>query len=298
MKLNRLILKDHRLFNRYLALAPHELAAYSFANIYIWRSLYDIGWVVIENSLCVFFRDQTGCFMYLGPLAKEKRPQVVKQAFAVMDSINKNKDISRIENIEEGDLEYYRALGYLGREKYPDYLCLKDDLALLRGNKFKSQRASCNYFIKHYDFDWRKLKLADKDSCLSLFNSWAALRKTQSSDDLYRGMLEDNRKVIKEALDNYKQLGLEGIVVRSDKKIKAFSFGYRLNSDTFCILYEITDLSVKGLAQFIFRRFCRELEDYKYINIMDDSGLENLRQVKLSYKPRRLIPAYIVTGDA
>jgi len=298
MKLNKLTLKDHKLFNKYLALAPHELAAFSFANIYIWRCLYDIGWVVIEDSLCVFFRDKIGCFMYLGPLAREKRPQVIKESFAIMDSINKNKDICRIENIEQEDLEYYRALGYLCHEKYPDYLCLKRDLAQLRGNKFKSQRASYNFFIKHYNFDWAKLKLADKDGCLSLFNSWAASRKTQSSDDLYCGMLEDNRRVIKEAVANYKPLGLEGIVVRIDKKIKAFSFGYGLNNNTFCVLYEITDLAIKGLAQFIFRQFCQELKDYKYINIMDDSGLENLRKVKLSYKPLRLIPAYIVTRDA
>ncbi|MDD5477314.1 MAG: phosphatidylglycerol lysyltransferase domain-containing protein [Candidatus Omnitrophica bacterium] len=298
MKLNKLTLKNHKLFSQYLALEPHELAAYSFANIYIWRSLYDIGWAVIENSLCVFFRDQIGCFMYLGPLAKEKRPRAIKESFAIMDSINKNKDISRIENIEERNLEYYRALGYLCHEKYPDYLCLKNDLAFLRGNKFKSQRASYNFFIKHYHFEWAKLKLMDRDDCLSLFNSWAELRKTQSCDDLYCGMLEDNRKVIKEAFANYKPLGLEGICVRIDKKIKAFSFGYRLNNETFCVLYEITDLSIKGLAQFIFRQFCRELKDYKYINIMDDSGLENLRKTKLSYKPKCLIPAYIVTGDA
>ena len=194
--------------------------------------------------------------------------------------------------------DYYRGLGYLCHEKYPDYLCSRDDLSLFTGNKFKSQRASYNYFIKHYDFEWGKLRLTDKDDCLSLFNSWAASRETQSSGGLYRGMLEDNRKVIKEAFANYKQLGLEGVVVRIDKKIQAFSFGCRLNSSTFCILYEITDLSVKGLAQFIFRRFCQGLKDYKYINIMDDSGLENLRRAKLSYKPVRLIPAYIVTRDA
>jgi uncharacterized protein len=67
--------------------------------------------------------------------------------------------------------------------------------------------------------------------------------------------------------------------------------------NTFCILYEITDLGIKGLAQFIFRRFSQELKGYKYINIMDDSGLENLRKTKLAYKPTRLIPAYIVSRD-
>lgn len=298
MKLNKLTLKDKRLFNKYLALTFHQLAAYSFANIYIWQALYDIKWTIIENSLCIFFQDKIGCFMYLPLQAKEKRPQVIKQVFTIMDNINENKDISRIENIEQEDLDYYRALGYLCHEKYPDYLCLRSDLTQLKGNKFKSQRASCNYFIKHYDFTCRKLRLTNKADCLSLFNIWAKARKRQSSDDLYCGMLEDNYKVIKEALANYKELGLEGIVVRVGKKIKAFSFGYKLNNDTFCILYEITDLSIKGLAQFIFRQFCQELKDYKYINIMDDSGLENLRKVKLSYKPARLVPAYIITKDA
>ena len=299
MKLNKLALKDKKLISRYLAFSTNELAAFSFANIYIWRSLFDIRWALIgKASLCIFFSDQIGCFMYLPPLEKERHPEAIKQAFVFMDSINKNKDISRIENIPQQDMEYYRALGYLGHSKYPDYLCLRSDLALLRGNKFKSQRASFNYFIKHYDFDLEKLVLKDKAACLNVFSNWLQERKGQSNDAVYCGMLEDSRKVIKEAFVNYKKLGLEGVIVKVDRQIKGFSFGYRLSKDIFCILYEITDLSIKGLAQFIFRKFCEELKGYKYINIMDDSGLENLRKVKLSYKPERLIPAYIVTRDA
>ncbi|MDP2927260.1 MAG: phosphatidylglycerol lysyltransferase domain-containing protein [Candidatus Omnitrophota bacterium] len=297
MKLNKLSLKDRKLFNRYLTFSSHELAAFSFANIYIWRTLYAIDWVVIQKSLCIFFRDQVGCFMYLPPLAVAPQSGIIRQAFVIMDKINKNKDISRIENIQQEDLDYYRSLGYLVREKYPDYLCLRSDLALLRGNKFKSQRAAYNYFIKHYDYDSHRFGLAEEADCLNLFDSWIKERKAQCNDDVYCGMLEDNRKVIKDALVNYKQLNLEGIVVRVNKEIKAFSFGYQLNSNIFCILYEITDLAIKGLAQFIFRQFSQELKDYKYINIMDDSGLENLRKTKLAYKPARLIPAYIVTRD-
>jgi hypothetical protein len=168
----------------------------------------------------------------------------------------------------------------------------------LKGNKFKSQRSAYNYFIKHNNFECDKLKLIYHIECLALFDAWAKGRKGQSQDALYCGMIEDNYKVIKTALINYEQLGLKGLVVRANKKIIAFSFGYKLNKDTFCILYEITDLTIKGLSQFIFRQFCQDLKNYKYINIMDDSGLENLRRVKLSYKPNRLKPAYIVTKDA
>ncbi len=295
MKLNKLSLKDQKLFNRFLGFAPAELAAFSFANIYIWRSLYTIEWFLCGKSLCVFFRDALGSFMYLPPLAKDPDPQAASRAFAQMGRINKNKELSRIENIPLKETEYYRSLGYCVREKFPDYLCLRSDLALLKGNKFKSQRAAYNYFTKHYVGAAAALGPADREDCLVLFDFWARQRKAHCLDPVYCGMLEDNRKVLREALDNYKKLGLRGITVRINRELKAFSFGYPLNKNTFCILYEITDLGVKGLAQFIFRRFSQELKDYRYINIMDDSGLENLRKTKLSYKPARLVPAYIAT---
>jgi hypothetical protein len=297
MKLNRLSLRDQKLFNRYFNRLCPELAAFSFANIYIWKTLYAIDWVVIEDSLCIFFHDAVGCFMYLPALAVKPKAKVIQQAFMIMDKLNKNKDISRIENIQQGQLDDYRLLGYRCYEKYPDYLCLRSDLALLKGNKFKSQRAAYNYFIKHYDYDWRRFGLKDAADCLNLFDAWVKERKAQCADQLYCGMLEDSRQVIQEVFTNYQQLNLEGIVVRVNKEIRAFSFGYRLNHNTFCILYEITDLAIKGLAQFIFRRFSQELKDYKYINIMDDSGLESLRKTKLAYKPVRLIPAYIAARD-
>jgi len=107
-------------------------------------------------------------------------------------------------------------------------------------------------------------------------------------------MLEESLSSLKVLLNGYPYLNLLGRVVKINGVIKAFTFGFKLNPDTFCILYEVADLSIKGIAQFIFHEFCLELTDYKYINIMDDSGLENLKAVKLSYHPIRLIPAYIV----
>ena len=98
-------------------------------------------------------------------------------------------------------------------------------------------------------------------------------------------------------LNNYRALNLQGRIVTVGNEVRAFTFGFALNSGTFCVLYEITDLTIKGLAQFIFREFCAELKSYRYINIMDDSGLENLKKVKLSYYPFKLIPAYIAVRE-
>jgi hypothetical protein len=119
-------------------------------------------------------------------------------------------------------------------------------------------------------------------------------RKAKSSDPVYIKMLEDGFITHRQALDNYKDLNLVGRVVKINNRIKGYTFGFKLNRDIFCILFEITDISIKGISQFIFRRFTEEFKDHPYINIMDDSGLENLRRVKLSYRPLKLIPCYIV----
>lgn len=295
MELRNLSLKDKVLFEDFLNLKKHELCVYSFENIYIWRGLFNISWKIIKDSLCVFFSDKSECFLYLPLQGESAEPAAIKEAFAIMDGLNKNREVSRIENIEEADLSLYRNLGYACRKKPGDYLCGRMDLAGLKGNRFKSKRAGVNYFLKNYESRYRPFTAQDTENCLRLYRRWAKERKGRYGDFLYQGLLSDNRRPLETLLDDYRGLNFIGRVVEIEGRIKAFTFGYRINRETFCILYEIADLAVKGLAQFIFQRFCGELAPYRYINIMDDSGLENLKKVKLSYHPLRVIPAYIAT---
>ena len=297
MELKPLTIGDRKIFESFLRLKGHSLSVYAFENIHIWKSIFDIRWAIIENSLCVFFRDTIGCFLYFSPLARKLTPQVIAKAFKIMDGLNCNQEISRIENIEEQEISLYKKFGYVVKDKFPEYLCRRAELAELKGERFKSKRACCNYFIKHYDFEYLDFSLRYRDECLKLYRLWAGQRKDAFKDPIYQGLLSDSSSCLKILLDNYRVLNLEGRVVIVGSEVKAFTFGFALNSDTFCVLYEITDLTIKGLAQFIFREFCAELKSYRYINIMDDSGLENLKKVKLSYHPFKLIPAYIAASE-
>ncbi len=293
--LKKLNVKDKKVFDKYLGLNRHELSVYAWENIFIWRALYDIRWALLDGCLCVFFIDKIGCFQYLAPLGKNLNAGILRKSFEVMDAYNKNREISRIENIESGDAPFYRKMSYSCQIKSYDYLCDRLELAKLSGNRFKSKRASCNYFMKNHSFEYGPFSLRYKGECLNLYDRWMKQRQAQRNDFLYRGMLKDSRVCLKEALDRFSDLDLTGRIVTVNNEIKGFTFGYELNRETFCVLYEIADLAVKGLAQFIFREFSRELGGYKYINIMDDSGLRNLKKVKLSYKPVRLVPSFTLT---
>ena len=293
MSFKRITLKDRKVFDRYLKFGRHELSTYAFENIYIWKALFDIKWDIIDGNLCVKFNDNIGSFLYLSLLGKEKSGKALEKVFKELDKANKNMQVSRIENISSLDTDFYKKKGLVCVLKSHDYVCLQSELAALKGNKFKSQRASFNYFTKHDNFKCDKISAPDLKDCLKLYTFWMKERVKDNSDHIYSGMMLDSFKTLKIALQDYLELGFQGIAVRIDNELKGFTFGFELNKETFCILYEITDLAIKGLAQFIFAEFSRRLDNYKYINIMDDSGLDNLKKTKLLYHPVKLVPAYI-----
>ncbi len=293
MGFKSLSLGDQKLFEEFLSFKPHELSVYTFINIYIWRFLFDIKWKIIDDNLCVFFQDQVGCFLYLAPLGQRLSQQAVEESFRLMDGFNKNSAISRVENIESQDARVLEKFGYRLLPKPGEYLCLRKSLCELKGNSFKSKRSAVNYFCKHYQFRFLEYSGGFKDDCLKLYKFWAKERSIANSDPVYRGMLKDGLVCLEAMFFDYENFGLKARMVEVSNKIKAFTAGFEINPETFCVLFEFADLSAKGLSQYIFRLFCRELKDYKYINIMDDSGLENLKIAKNSYRPLRIIPSFI-----
>jgi len=90
--------------------------------------------------------------------------------------------------------------------------------------------------------------------------------------------------------------GIDAQVHRDLDGFVELGLGIRLDQFHGVIEREVR-LAFKGLSQYIFRRFCEDLKGYKYINITDDSGLESLKAVKESYRPLRLIPAFIAARE-
>jgi hypothetical protein len=171
------------------------------------------------------------------------------------------------------------------KENSKEFVYERLDIAKLKGGRFKSKRALAGRFEKGHDFEYGGLGPEAAFECLELYRRWAAARLSEERGDYYRMLIEDGYFAQKAAFLNFDALGLKGCFVKTGGAIRAYSIGYPLNKDTFVILFETADLGVKGLAQFIFREFCRGLAGYRYINTMDDSGLENLRRVKESYHP-------------
>ncbi len=288
------LLKEKSRIEEFLNKSPHQLSVFSFVNIFLWKDFFRFTLDEINGNLCVFAEDSVGCFLYLPPLGERVSREVLTECFRRMNVKNKNPGVSRVENMETDDTELLPSPAFRFFKKSDEYIYRAKDIVSLKGNLFKSKRSSYNQFIKHYDYEFLPYIDSMKDECLALYRAWKKGKFKSNNDANVRQMLEENETVHHLALTHAKILELAGYIVRIAGRIVAYSFGYALNKTTFCILFEITDLNVKGLSVFIFREFCAELVKQKVslINVMDDFNLENIKKVKLSFRPHAVIPCF------
>jgi hypothetical protein len=118
----------------------------------------------------------------------------------------------------------------------------------------------------------------------------------EEEDKFLEGILFE-QNAIKRLLMYYEELELTGICLFIGGELKGFTVGEKINEQIASIIIEKTDFETLGCAQFLFREFSKVLRDkyeVEYINVGDDMGFENLKKVKMSYRPEKLIVKYTI----
>ncbi|MBA3964903.1 MAG: DUF2156 domain-containing protein [Nitrospirales bacterium] len=221
---------------------------------------------------------------------------VLSQAMAYMEIRNRGSNVTRIENIPADLKEEIQEWGYTLIPKDSDYLYRTADLIHLKGNPYRSQRAACYRFIRAHRIRIAPYQIIDHDAFFTLFHRWVyqkedtPISRLGPNGDVARMMLRDAASAHRVTLQEHRELGLTGRIVWVDGAVKAYTFGFPRSPEVFCVLLEVADRSVYGLAQYLFREFCREFQAYPLINTMDDSGLPALAKTKLAYHPCQLVP--------
>ena len=303
MQLQPLTLNDKPIFDAYAHRTYARLSHYAFAPLYVWREHFQFYWTLLADYLCIFAKQGDDYFMPILPIPCETEAStylnVICQAYQFMLASNRNPHIARIENVPQEMISTFEKNGFRAILKETEYLYETEVLAGLRGDRYKQQRHAYNAFVtQHPAAKLRPYIETDQDACLALYDVWRKGRSERYDDPIYNAMLDDSQSAHRIGISRAEALGLLGRVVHIDGKIRGYTFGYPLNAETFCILFEVTNLKVKGLAQFIYREFCTELKGtHRWINAMDDSGLENLKRVKLAYHPTQLLPSYNIVKE-
>ena len=272
-------------------------AAFAFSYHYIWTSLLPYWWMELDDTLFLFAQSPDGWFMPLPPLGAGPLDQAVEQAFALMRSWNGPSPVSRIDNVMESQRHRLACDGIQFRRKEGDYLYSVGALAALAGDHYKSHRALCNRVAREQVLTKGSYRAEDHAACARLYRRWAEQKRLGTLDQMGKLLLEDAEMAHLLALQEYERIGLSGMVVRINDDIAAYTFGYWLTPRTWCILLEVADRAVPGLAQWIFRETCRTAmaQGAVSVNAMDDAGLPGLRATKLAYRPSAILSTWTIT---
>jgi len=269
-----------------------SLAAYSPTYHYMWNGLLAYWWMDLQGALCLFAQSPDGWFMPLPPIVAGSIAAPLSVAMGLLRRWNGDSPVSRVENVPSRLAPELERLGYRLMPKEPDYLYRAADLAALAGDRYKSQRALCNRFEREQAFEIDSYQVRDRQDCRALLKEWSRQKQAEGLESFGVMLLADAAPAHELIWSQASVLQLTGKVVRIHGRLCAYTFGYWLTSATFCVLLEVTDRSLPGLAQYLFRETCRAAmaEGAAYINTMDDAGLLGLRASKQAYHPATLIP--------
>jgi len=314
-KLKKFTIDTKPIMEKYLEKVDAELSDYTFAANFIWLANTSGFYAVINKCFCLFVMTGGELTMLLPPLGKKKNiTDAIIKCFEIMNANNSSHYYSRIDYVQGSMVEEFiqdadeaqsmfeMLESYIVEKKLVDYIYEVEALIGLRGNSYHTKRTEINKFMKSYpDFKIEELdSIKHKEEIMNLFDKWTADRvryMPKEEAEVYLEGIYQERSAVKQMLKHYIELSLIGIVIYINDELKGFTVGERIRLDTATVIIEKTDFEILGCAQFIFREFSKILKEHyevTYINVGDDMGFENLRKVKMSYRPSKLVAKYTI----
>ncbi|MBZ4643698.1 MAG: hypothetical protein JG767_1307 [Deferribacteraceae bacterium] len=309
-------IKEKQLMESYLKYITTDIdvSDYSFAANFIWLSGATGFYSIVNDTFCLFNLNGGELSMLLPPIGKlENVNDAMLTCFEIMNTNNTSLSYSKIEYVStyfvqsfieySEDADIFQALdNYIIEKKNIDYVYLADDLINLKGNSYATKRNEINKFRKNYpNISIETLNPESHyNGIMELTNSWIVNRMKYLPNvdmDTFIDGINWERAAIKRTLNYYNKLDIIGVVLKFGEKIVGFTVGERLNDKTASVIIEKTDFFTLGAAQYIFWEFSKILKstyDIVYVNVGDDMGLENLKKVKMSYRPHTLLPKYTI----
>lgn len=260
-----------------------------FGNIYIWASVYNTRIARFNDSLIIRSKvdgEYTYTFSYAGN-------GIVDIVNELLENANKHNQILQIYSLscEEKEVIEKELPGKFDISEmrdFADYVYNTDNLINLAGRKYHQKRNHISYFKNSHEWSYETINDSNIEECRLFNKQWERHNSNKNPDEL-----EKEDYAIQIALDNFKELGFVGGLLKVDGKIEAYTLGEPLSSDMFCTHIEKANADMRGAYPMINQQFAvNELSGYKYINREEDTGSEGLRQAKLTYHPAFLIESY------
>lgn len=269
-----------------LARSDFRCCEYTFGNMFTWQNIYDI---TIGRYKDFLIERNSGGFFF--PAGNGDIADAISAMRSYCTENGKKLYLSRVDKASKellirlyGDEIQVEAL-----EDYYDYVYNRSDLDLLGGKKYHSKRNHISRFLEN-SWTYERITPENIDECRQMNDEWCA-----ENDCINDAEKSEESCSVRRGMKYFTELGFSGGLLRVDGKVIAFTFGERVNSNTFVVHVEKALKSIQGAYTMINNQFVKSLDGgFEYVNREDDAGAENLRRAKRSYYPAFMEEKYKV----
>ncbi len=281
---------DRELFSRYVSPIARPVSDMSFANLLMWRDVYDIRWGEWDNHLCVFSIGGEEPSLFFPPIGNGSPARALDACREVIRTCGHHR--LAIEIVREEELDYLPGATLTPRSG--DYVYETSRLISLEGRALSHKRQNRNAFVRKNPgirIEPYRASL-HRDACVELLERW----NHRDSDDPEQEVCIKRKQETAAAtclLDFSEELALPGIVLFVGDQLIGVTIGESLTPDTFVSIIEKTDRQFAYSAQYIFSEFCARCWSHtKWCNACDDWEVPGLAHAKQSYDPAFRIPKW------
>jgi uncharacterized protein len=281
-------LKDRDIIQQFVDTFKPVSCEYNFSNLFCWQKPSKLSWSLYQDRVLIYDDIDQCAFM---PLGEKLFPKELAALSESLKNAGYKPDLSLV------SIDYIEAFPeiedfYIVKQErdYAEYIYDINKLCELRGKKLTKKRNLISQFKKLYPAHEVQLLASDErfqQKALLLARDLFAKQENPSDT------ISQEFEALEQAFRYFKELCLEGIAVLSENKVVAFSVFSFMNSDTYDIQFEKSDISFKGSSQVINHETAKYLQSKcQYLNKEQDLGIEGLRKAKLSYSPEKIAIPY------
>ncbi|MCI8539717.1 MAG: DUF2156 domain-containing protein [Oscillospiraceae bacterium] len=291
------VIEDRAWVEELFHAAGNRGCEYSFATMFLWHSAYRQKVARFGDFVLEYLTGSIGP-SYLFPAGQGDLRPVIEALEA--DAAERGEPCKLI-CVTAGHMEQLESL-FPGQYEYTtdrfgfDYLYEIDRLASLGGKKLHAKRNHIHRFEEaHPDWTVEEITPANLPECVSMNRDWNRLYRNRDTEDgtPEDETLRDESHALARAFQHYEDLGLSGLLLRTEGKVAAFTMGSPITPDTFDIHFEKAYSEMQGAYPLINREFARWIQarwpEVRYLNREDDMGVEGLRKAKESYYPDLMV---------
>ena len=304
MEFREITLEDRDWMRQLLGYSDNRATEFNFTVLFIWRGIMNSRVCRADDFFVVRFHPQGAPDpMYIFPAGRGTEQQFKHLIQECMADAQASGHPFRMASVQQ---EQKEVLESLFPDKFSfepvrnsfDYIYSAQDLTFLRGKKFQSKRNFVSRFKRQEGWSYETVGKENIAECMKMSLRWCA--KYGCGKD---PSMQSESCSVKNALDNFQELGLQGGLLRLNGEVVAFTIAEKTNSDTLLVHIEKAYGDIVGAYPTIANEFLRNTVvideaagelSVKYINREDDAGDLGLREAKMQYHPLFLLEKYSV----